>query len=132
MSQCVGTVAIAGEFAAYALSENAVDTSYAEVVVRRLTDGQQLRRATATTKPLGPESYQSVDSLAVKADSAVAWIGVGGSIVRRGTDIEVRKADKRGQATLDSGPAIDSGSLRLDGSRLTWRNGRQVRSAMLV
>jgi hypothetical protein len=63
----------------------------------------------------------------------VAWIGEGGSVIRRGTsDIEVHKADARGSALIDSGQGIDVRSLRLHGSTLTWRGGGRTRSASLV
>lgn len=122
---------VAGEFAAYGVEECGVDTGSTQVVVRRLSDGKRLRDAAATTPP-GVESYQSVSSLVLKADGAVAWIGDGRSIVRRGHKIEVYKADSGGSVRLlDSGLAIAPGSLRLHGSKLTWTHGAAVRTATL-
>jgi hypothetical protein len=133
---CIGTsragpaVTVAGRLAAYGLSRCGVDTGFTQVLVRRLTDGTQLRAVPATSPP-GPESFQSVDSLVLKADGAVAWIGTGRSIVGHGKVIEVRKADRGGAALLDSGAAVDSGSLRLRHSKLTWKHGGETRSATL-
>ena len=133
---CVGTsragpvFALAGRLVGYGLSRCGVDTGFTQVVVRRLTDGTQLRSLPATGV-VGPESYQSVGSLVLRADGGVAWIGTGSSIVGGRKLIEVRKADRSGAALLDSGRAVDSGSLRLHGSKLTWMHGGQVRSATL-
>lgn len=40
-------------------------------------------------------------------------------------------ADRRHARILDSGPAVDLKSLRLRGSRLTWRKGERLRHATL-
>jgi hypothetical protein len=94
-------------------------------------DGKRLTSFVATTNPLGPESYQSVDSLVLKSDGAVAWIGVASSIVRHGNDIEVHKAEQHAQVLLDSGPGIDPASLRLRRSVLTWKRANLTRRAGL-
>ena len=127
----LGPVTVTGELAAYGLERCGVDTGFTQVVVRRLTDGAQLRSLPATTGFLGPESYQSVDSLVLAGDSAVAWIGTGHSIVASHRDVEVQKADSHGQRRLDSGSAIKLGSLRLHGSTITWKHGGATRSATL-
>jgi hypothetical protein len=126
-----GPLALAGADVAYGLSRFGVDTGTAQVVVRRLTDGVVLREASATTRVPGAESYQSVAALVVKGDGAVAWIGNGRSIIGRRPVVEVHRYDGRGQAELDSGSRIASGSLRLHGSRLTWTNSARRRSATL-
>jgi hypothetical protein len=77
------------------------------------------------------ESFQAVGSLVLRADGGVAWIGTRSSIVGGRKLVEVRKADRSGAALLDSGPAVDSGSLRLRGSKLTWKHGGRIRSATL-
>jgi hypothetical protein len=127
----VGPVTVTGELAAYGLESCGVDTGLTQVVVRRLTDGKQLQSLPATTGFLLPESYQSVDSLVLKGDGAVAWIGIAHSIVASRREIEVQKADKRGQSRLDSGSSIKIGSLRLHHSTLTWKHGSTTRSATL-
>lgn len=127
----VGPVAVAGRYAGYALTTFGIDTVSAEVIVRDLRSGRQLRALAPTTSVL-PESIQAVDSIVVKADGAVAWISQAASIVRRGSGkLEVQRADLRGQALLDSGTSIDSKSLRLNGSTLTWRHGSNTRTATL-
>jgi hypothetical protein len=126
----VGPVVVAAKLTAYALSRCGVDTGFTQVIVKRLTDGAQLR-ALAATSPPGPESFQSVDSLTLKSDGAVAWIATGSSIVGGRKLIEVRKADRDGDALLDSGGAVDSASLRLHHSRLSWKHGSTTRTATL-
>lgn len=126
----IAPVTVAGELVAYGAERCGVDTGSTLVVVRRLTDGKQLLSAPATSPP-GVESYQSVDSLVLKRDGAVAWIAVGRSIVGTRRVVEVRKSDKRGQAVLDSSGALAPYSLRLRGSTLRWRDGKQTRSATL-
>jgi hypothetical protein len=134
-ASCIGAsrvspVKVAGRMAAYGLERCGVDTGFTEVVVRRLTSGAQLHSLAATSPP-GAESFQSVDSLVLKPDGAVAWIGSGSSIVGHGRLVEVRKADRSGEALLDSGSAIDPRSLRLRRSTLTWKHASSTRSATL-
>lgn len=128
---CVSRVRVAGGVAGYASTQRGVDTAFADVVVRRLTDGRVLAQDSATRAPLGPESFQSVDSLVLGRDGAVAWIGEAQSIVSHSREVEVLRVDRRGEAKLDSGPGVGTGSLRLHGSRLTWKDGSVVRSATL-
>ncbi len=128
----VGRLALAGVDAGYAVGRMGVDTLSAQVVVRRLDTGQVLHEVSATTQPPGPEFFQSVEALVVKADGAVAWIADGGSIVSHAHHREVVRLDRRGEARLDSGLGIHPPSLRLSGSRLTWRNRGALRSATLL
>jgi len=128
----VGRVALAGVDAGYAVGRMGVDTFATQVVVRRLDNGQTLHDVSATTGLLGPEFFQTVQALVVKADGAVAWIADGGSIVRYTHRVEVVRLDRRGEATLDTGPGIYPPSLRLSGSRLSWRDHGAVRSASLL
>ena len=123
---------VTGELSAYALQRCGVDTATTLVIVRRLSDGKQLRSVAATSTGL-PEGFQSVRSLALKSDGAVAWIGFDSSVVGHRRLIEVHKADaNRAAVTLDSGPAIGPASLRLNGSRLSWTHGTATRSATLT
>lgn len=127
-----GPIALAGQDAAYGFTSFGVDTISTAVVVRDLGDGKRLRSEPATSRPLRAEFFQSVDSIVVKPDGSVAWIGEGGSVISGGvTDIELDKADTHGFALLDSGNGIDTRSLRLHGSALTWRHGGRSRSASL-
>jgi len=127
-----GPVALAGVDVAYGLTEFGVDTVSAQVIVRNLRSGAQLRREPATTHALGVEFFQSVAGVVVKPDGAVAWIGHGGSVIHAGSgETEVNRADARGRALLDSGNGIDAGSLRLHGSTVSWRHGAMTRSATL-
>ncbi len=119
----VGPVTVTGELAAYGSEACGIDTGSGRVIVKRLSDGRQLSSDPATSLPLGPESYQTVTSIVLRAGGEVAWIAVGSSIARHRKDIEVHKHDRTGKRLLDSGTSIQPGSLRLHGSRLTWRHG---------
>jgi len=127
----VGPVALAGAIAAYGLASFGVDTGSSQVVVRRLSDGHQLKALATVTRPLGPESYVSVGSVVVRSDGAVAWIGVGASIIRHGRDVEVHRDDSRGGRLLDASTAVDPGSLRLTRSTLRWTHGSARHTADL-
>ncbi len=128
----VSPVALAGVDAAYGLSNFGVDTVRTDVVVRRLTDGKQLRDLSAT-KAVGAESFQSVGSIAVKSDGSVAWIGIERSIVAHRGAIEVHAADASAAVDrlLDSGTQVVPTSLRLHGAMLSWVNGGVTRHATL-
>jgi hypothetical protein len=126
----VGPVAVAGDLAAYGLQSFGVDTVSTSVVVRRLTDGIQLKDRRAT-RAVGPEAFQSVGSVAVLATGAVAWIGSEHSIVGHQSATEVHAAGSGGDHVLDSGPNIDPASLRLHGSQLSWVDGGATRHATL-
>jgi hypothetical protein len=100
------------------------------VVVRRLTDGTQVKELRAT-RAVGAEAFQSVGSVVVRANGAVAWIGLEHSIVGGSTAIEVHASGAGGDQVLDSGSRIDPTSLRLHGSRLSWSDGGATRHATL-
>jgi hypothetical protein len=127
----VGPVAVAGRVAAYGLQRCGVDTGRAQVVVRRLTDGRQLVALPAVTEPLGVEAFQRVGAVVVTSGGAVAWIGIGESVISHRSVSEVHAFAGRGARLLDSGPAIDAGSLRLSGSTVSWRSSGARRSAKL-
>jgi hypothetical protein len=125
-----GPIALAGTVAAYGLTQFGVDTVRTEVVVRRLTDGATLANLPAS-RAVGVESFQSVGSIVVKADGAVAWIGSDRSIIAHRAQIEVHAAHGSSDSLLDAGPDIAPASLRLDGSTLTWQVGGATRHATL-
>lgn len=130
-SSAVAPVTVAGRFAAYGLQRCGIDTGSTEVLVRRLTDGRVVH-ADPASSPAGPEGYQAVNSLVLKADGAVAWIATGRSLGRSASLVEVWRVDRSGTLRrLDSGPAIVTGSLRLHGSTLSWRHGSAPRTALL-
>ena len=128
----VTPAAVAGNDAAYGLSDFGVDTVRAGVVVRRLTDGKQLQDFPATNRNVA-EGFQAVRSLAVKSDGSVAWIGAVRSIRGGQGLIEVHAAAASASTDelLDSGAGIDPTSLRLHGSTLTWKHGATTRHASL-
>jgi hypothetical protein len=127
----IGQVALAGIDVAYGKTTSGVDTATATVTVRRLDSGRTLRSLAAMSQPVGPESFQSVDSIVVKKDGAVAWIASAHSIVRNSSQIEVDRVDGRGRSTLDTNSGIDSISLRLHGSALSWTDSGQPQAGTL-
>ncbi len=131
----VGPVALGGEIAAYGLERFGVDTGRSSIVVRRLTDGNQLEEF-AATQAVSAESFQTVGSVVVKADGAVDWIATNSSIIGGGHGtVEVHAADSRGDHVLDSAPSrperIDPTSLRLVGSTLAWMDAGVAHHAIL-
>ena len=126
----IGPVAVAGNLAAYGLTSFGIDTVRASVVVRRLTDGTEVKEL-AATHAVGAESFESIGSVVVFSNSAVAWIGSEHSIAARRTAIEVHAAGAGGDRVLDSGAGIDPTSLRLHGSQLSWVDGGATRHATL-
>jgi hypothetical protein len=123
----VDRAAVAGDLVAYGAERCGVDTGSATVSVLRLSDRKQLRSFAAVRGPVGPESFESVNSIVVKRGGAVAWIATAKSIVGHGTRIEVHA---NGQL-LDAGGGIVGSSLRLHGSMLSWRDSGATRSATL-
>jgi hypothetical protein len=92
----------------------------------------------------GPGSYEREDpqvgSLRIKSNGAVAWIscpgeaqGLAVSSCRRSSKKRVFAVDAASDEPrlLATGRKIDVRSLQLRGSRLTWRDGRKLRSATL-
>lgn len=128
----IGAMALAGVVAAYGLTQSGVDTASTTVVVRRLDTGRTLHDVNAITGLLGPEFFEEVDALVVKADGAVAWIGRGSSILQKEATAQVNRIDRRGEATLERVTTGLIGALRLRGSRLSWRHGNAVRTSTLL
>jgi hypothetical protein len=127
----VAPVTVTADLAAYGAESCGIDTGRTAVIVVRLTDDKQLANTPATSPP-GVESFQHVDSLVLKRDGSVAWIGDGSSIVGHGRRIvEVRKLDKRGLSVLDLGAGVRTDSLRLHRSTLRWRDEAHTRTATL-
>jgi hypothetical protein len=127
----VGPIALAGVDVAFGRTTSGVDVISAEVVVENLTDGHVLKDLPATAGNFGPEYAQQVNSIVVKPDGSVAWIGSISSITSGKTAIQVRKSDRTQATLLDSGPGIKPDSLRLHRSELTWRDGSTRKSAKL-
>lgn len=123
-------VRLAGVYAAFATSTFGVDTGSADVNVVRLSDGHRTTSTQAVDQGM-VESVQSVPSLVVRSDGAVAWIGEASSIIRHTKALEVHRIDRRGAMLLDSGTEIAPQSLRLQDSRLTWRDGSATRTSTL-
>ncbi len=127
----VGPIALAGVDVAFGRTSFGVDMITAEVVVEKLTDGRVLRDNPATAGNFGAETAQQVKAVVVKADGSVAWIATINSIISHRGTTQVRKSDRTKQTSLDSGRNIKPGSLRLDGSKLTWSDGSVTKTATL-
>jgi len=104
------------------------------IMVRDLRDGRVLRNQLQPSfeNPLSERTWtRTVTSLVVKANGSVAWI------VDRPADnglprtIDVVAVDSTGRRLLDSGPDVETTSLTLTDSTLTWRKGGVVRTATL-
>jgi hypothetical protein len=126
----VGPLALAGYDVAFGRRSYGVDVVSAEVVVEYLVDGRVLRDRRATDGDYGPETFEQINSIVVKPDGAVAWIATD-STISGAKAIEARKSDHTKQTYLDSGPKVRPQSLRLHGSKLTWRDGSTTKSASL-
>jgi hypothetical protein len=124
-------VALSGRIVAYGLATCGIDTGTSVVVVRRLTNGKRLHRDASVTGPVGAESFETVESLALEPSGSDAWITVTNSVASHGSSVEVHAHDSGGAVLLDSGAGIDPRSLRLAGSKLTWRHDGKLRSAQL-
>lgn len=122
---------LAGRFAAYTRTFCGYDTQGSTLVVRRLSDGKFVMARPATTK-VGVEGNQSVGSLVLKPDSAVAWIATAHAIFRPRFVRQLVKLDERGFRVLDSGRSVAVGSLTLRGSETSWRHGHAIRTAKLL
>jgi hypothetical protein len=115
----------------YGRTSYGVDMISAEVVVKNLTDGRVLRDHAATAGNFGPETAQRVDSIVVKPDGSVAWIATINSIISHRGTTQVRKSDRTRRTSLDSSRGIRPQSLRLHGSKLSWRDGAVRKTATL-
>lgn len=128
----VGPVALAGVDVAYGLTTYGVDTVSAQVVVKSLTNGAVVRQESSWTGPVAAEFFQMVDAIVVKKDGSVAWIATAGSIISsNATTTEVEKSDHASGTLLDKSKQIKQHSLRLRGSKLTWKDGSATQRSTL-
>jgi hypothetical protein len=126
----VDVVAVAGRLVAAGVTTCGIDISAAAIEVLRVSDGHRLLSAQAIGNP-GPEASMRVTGLVLTPEGAVAWIARTGSIADHRTVTEVRAASGAGTRVLDSSPQIATGSLRLSGRTVSWRDGSGLRSAEL-
>jgi hypothetical protein len=124
-------VAVAGLLVALASERCGVDTGSTVVQVKLLPAARTLISHIALASP-GPESYTSVGSIVIAGSGAVAWIAHGGSIIAQHSVSEVvAETASHGIRVLDHGAGIVLASLRLSGSRISWRDGSSRHSASL-
>lgn len=122
----VGVVVVVGKLAAFARYFEGYDFTSASVIVENLTDGKRLWDGEAFPRDPQGEYDQRVGSLVARPDGHVAWIV---SSTMLGADKIVRVF--RGRDVLDSGRAIRTHSLRLHGTRLSWKHGSRTKTAQL-
>lgn len=125
-----GPFALAGDVVAYGSETCGVDFSSAEAVARNLKSGHILHREPATSRTL-VEQEGGLESIVVKPDGSIAWIAIEQSLGNDRRLLQVRKDDRGGDTLLSSSRAALPSSLKLYGSRLTWRDAGKLRSATL-
>jgi hypothetical protein len=126
----VGPFALAGDVVAYGSEACGVDSSSAEVIARSLASGHVVRREPATSVSL-VEQEGGLRSIVVKPDGSLAWIATERSLGNERRLLQVRRDDRGGDTLLSSSLAVLPSSLKLHGSRLTWRDAGRLRSATL-
>jgi hypothetical protein len=133
----IGSLALAGGMVAF--EESLINTGPPEgepvgnnewrVVVRDLRTGEVVHKVPTGTQTTPSPKIVGVGpttAIVVKSDGAVAWIaeaGVG--------NYEVHALDKTGSRLLASGEDIKPHVLGIKGSRLYWKQGAQMQSAVL-
>lgn len=107
-------------FAAYSTESFGIDFNQTWVIVRNLNTGEVLQTANASPK-IGVEPESFVTDMVVTNSGKVAWISQGGSLAggHRGGEVAL-SAPSQPTEVLEEGDGIDSDSLELHGSRLTW------------
>jgi hypothetical protein len=129
--QYVELPTLSGRFAGYALRQMGVDTGVTRVRVVDLRGGGVIDDTAATTQVTRPESFTNVTALVLNPRGHIAWIGSKSSIGMPQATYEVHKIDAPAAALLDSGPQIDSKSLRRHGRQISWLRAGARRTATL-
>jgi hypothetical protein len=131
----IGTVRLAGQFVAYVrfyiCAAGPCENSLQAIDVRDLRAGSLVRTASSF-----PGSFAFVEALELADNGAMAWMlssvpnwgGTSEPVDRR---LDVWASDSAGERLLDSGPELNTHSLRLSGSTLSWVNGGVLRSEEL-
>ena len=137
---------LAGRLLAYAIDSNSIDgPSNTSIIVRDLSQGPRFDDTVldVSAKTSETQLAPKIGSLVANPGGGVAWISCpqaprvdgtrGPTCLRPGHPDHVFKVDSgtKRRRLLSSGSDIDPGSLRLRGSRLTWRQGGRTRSATL-
>ena len=137
---------LAGRLLAYAIDSNSVDgPSNTSIIVRDLSQGPRYDDTVLDVSARTSETQLApkIGSVVANPGGGVAWISCpqaprvdgtrGPTCLRPGHPDHVFKVDSgtKRRRLLASGSDIDPGSLRLRGSRLTWRQGGRTRSATL-
>jgi hypothetical protein len=124
-------VRFAGAYVAFVENVRAIDE---HVGVVNLRTGGIYRYA--QVRPIENSECPETNSLVLKGDGAVAWIATNFLSSQcpnpPGPVIEVRRHDRRGLQTIETGAGIVLNSLSLSGSSLRWTNTGQMRSATLL
>jgi hypothetical protein len=128
----VTRAALAREVVALVVSRSGVDTSCSEILVLDLAQGTNLRPplAVGCTVDAGFVAVHEVLALVASPRGSVAWALLGG---RAGAGRVSVLAAPHGRPveTLDPGPDVSPGSLRLSRGVVSWRDAGRGRSARL-
>jgi hypothetical protein len=129
-----GPFRVSSRFAAYGYrpSCGACESTGAYVLVQDLRTGHHRTFVSSTGgRPIEPPDgvHQRVTDLELKANGSVAWIVVqkDDRTSPAATRIQVRSRDSRGGHRLDESPAIETQSLRLAASTLSWHRRGELR-----
>lgn len=113
--------------------QTGLDTSRITVGARDLRSGRR-RSCAVGGGDHSPRSRGNVKEIVLKQNGSLAWSGHGRIGDAPGGQFplpEVVACDSSGEHLLDSGPGVDLHSLKLQGSRLTWTDSGETRSALL-
>jgi hypothetical protein len=129
----IGTIALAGPFAAYLETRLGVDTSDTTLVVADVATRRILReRPVGSSIDAGIIFRSALTDLLVADDGAVAWIAERYEHRTGTSTVMVYAAAPTGEPTvLDESPAIGATSLMLSAHTLSWSDGAMRRSAQM-
>jgi hypothetical protein len=132
---------VAGPYVGYSLASFGRGGTGSFIVVTNLRTGRYVRsiRGTPVTGMSSP-IRETVTDLVIKSNGSIAWIWDTSKTVTfpeliTTRTIQVRKSDRssgRSSSTLlDSTLTVDTRSLAIRGSTISWRNAGQLRTATL-
>ena len=108
------------------------DSRENSISTRNLRSGQ--RKSCYVGGGHSPRASGGVTSIVLKRNGSFAWSGHSRIGEVTGGELpppKVVACESTGQHVLDSGPGIDLHSLKLHGSKLTWTDAGEARSAVL-
>ena len=122
---------LSSAYAGIDTAQMGVDTFSSTVSLVNLRTGATLATAPGTTPERRAESFISVTAMVVGAKGTLAWIGERSAIGVPHPTYEVHTLNAARNRLLAASATIASGSLRLHGETISWREGGHTRSATL-